>query len=59
MEPRTEEFLDKVRGEFGLKERRVKEAAELLKDWVQLQPHLPKETGELDKESLRSATPLQ
>ena len=45
MEPPTKEVLEKVRGEFGLNEQRVRDAVELLKDWIQLQPHLPKEIG--------------
>jgi len=45
MEPPTKEVLEKVRGEFGLNEQRVRDAVEHLKDWIQLQPHLPKEIG--------------
>jgi len=45
MEPPTKEVLVKVRGEFGLNEQRVRDAVEHLKDWIQLQPHLPKEIG--------------
>jgi len=45
MEPPTKEVLEKVRGEFGLNEERVRVAVENLKDWIQLQPHLPKEIG--------------
>jgi hypothetical protein len=45
MEPPSKEVLEKVRSEFGLNEQRVREAVELLKDWIQLQPHLPKEIG--------------
>jgi len=51
IEPPNEEVLEKVRREFGLNERRVREAVEHLKDWIQLQPHLPKEIGELDKDT--------
>jgi hypothetical protein len=47
MEPPSKEVLEKVRGEFGLNERRVREAVEHLKDWILLQPHLPKEIGTL------------
>jgi hypothetical protein len=46
IESPTEEVLEKVWGEFGLNERRVREAVEHLKEWIQLQPHLPKEIGE-------------
>jgi hypothetical protein len=45
MEPPSKEVLENVRSEFGLNEQRVREAVELLKDWIQLQPHLPKEIG--------------
>ena len=45
IEPPSKVLLEKVRSEFGLNEERVKEAIELLKDWIQLQPHLPKEIG--------------
>ena len=45
METPTREVLEKVRGEFGLNEQRVRETVKHLKDWIQLQPHLPKEIG--------------
>jgi len=45
MEPPSKLVLEKVRGEFGLNEQRVRDAVEHLKDWIQLQPHLPKEIG--------------
>jgi len=45
MESPSKEVLEKVRGEFGLNEQRVRDAVEHLKDWIQLQPHLPKEIG--------------
>ena len=45
MEPPTKEVLEKVRGEFGLNEQRVRDAVEHLRDWIRLQPHLPKEIG--------------
>ena len=56
MEPLTKEVLEKVRGEFGLKEQRVREAIEHLKDWIQLQHHLPKEIGRFDKDSVNCTT---
>ena len=43
MEPPSKEVLQKMRGEFGLNEQRVRDAVEHVKDWIQLQPHLPKE----------------
>jgi len=45
IEPPSKEVLEKVRSEFGLNEQRVRDAVELLKDWIRLQPHLPKEIG--------------
>ena len=45
IEPPSKELLEKVRGEFGLNEQRVRNAVEHLKDWIQLQPHLPQEIG--------------
>ena len=58
MEPPTEEVVEKVRGEIGLNERRVREAVEHLKEWIRLQPHLPKEIGESDKDNLHIVTPV-
>jgi len=45
IEPPSKELLEKVRSEFGLNEQRVRDAVEHLKDWIQLQPHLPQEIG--------------
>ena len=45
MKPPSNDVIEKVRGEFGLNEQRVRDAVEHLKDWIQLQPHLPKEIG--------------
>jgi hypothetical protein len=45
IKPPSKETLERVRGEFCLNEERVREAVEHLKDWIQLQPHLPKEIG--------------
>jgi len=45
-----------VRSEFGLNEERVRDAVEHLKDWIQLQPHLPQET---DTFSLRRCEHVQ
>ena len=41
-EPPSKEVLEKGRGEFDLSERQVRDAVQLLKDWIELQPHLPK-----------------
>jgi hypothetical protein len=56
IEPPSEELLEKVRSEFGLNERRMREAVEHLKDWIQLQPHLPKEIGMFGKDNVNSTT---
>jgi len=45
IETPSEEVLERVISEFGLNEQRVSKAAEHLKNWIQLQLHLPKETG--------------
>jgi hypothetical protein len=50
MESPSKEVLEDVWSEFGLNEQRVREAVELLKDWIQLQPHLPKEIGTFGKD---------
>jgi hypothetical protein len=47
IKPPSKEILERVRGEFSLNEERVREAVEHLKDWIQLQPHLPKEISKL------------
>jgi hypothetical protein len=54
----TDEVLEIVRGEFGLNGRRVEEAVEYLKEWLQLQAHLPREIGESDKDTLHNITPI-
>ena len=56
MELLTKEVLEKVRGEFGLNEQRVREAIEHLKDLTQLQHHLPKEIGTFDKDIVNCTT---
>jgi len=56
IEPPSKEVLEKVRGEFGLTEQRVRDAVEHLKDWIQLQPHLPKETGAFGQNAVNKPT---
>ncbi|XP_069699161.1 alpha-tocopherol transfer protein-like isoform X1 [Periplaneta americana] len=46
------EVKEKIWAEYGLDERSIKEAVEMLKDWLQLQPHLPKEEGSLHEARL-------
>jgi hypothetical protein len=40
--PPSKEIIEHVRAEFGLDERSIKEAVEMLKEWLFLQPHLRK-----------------
>jgi hypothetical protein len=56
IEPPSKEVMEKVRGEFGLNERRVREAVDHLKDWLRLQPHLPKEIGKFVTDTVNSTT---
>jgi hypothetical protein len=56
IQPPSEEVLEKIRSEFGLNVRRVREATEHLKNWIELQPHLPKEVGKFGKETVNSTT---
>ena len=57
IQPPSKQILEKVRSEFGLNEQRVREAIEHLKDWIQLQHHLPKEIGTFDKDTVNSTNP--
>jgi hypothetical protein len=43
--PPSKEIIEQVREEFGLDGRRIKEAVDMLKDWLFLQPHLQKVGG--------------
>jgi len=43
--PPSKETVERVRTEFGLDERSIKEAVDMLKEWLLLQPHLPKVGG--------------
>jgi hypothetical protein len=43
--PPSKEIIKRVRANFGLDDRGVKESVEMLKEWLQLQPHLPKVDG--------------
>jgi hypothetical protein len=49
IEPPSEEVLERVRSEFGLKDQRARESVEHPKDRIQLQPHLPQEFVHLAK----------
>ncbi|XP_069699164.1 alpha-tocopherol transfer protein-like [Periplaneta americana] len=46
------DVIEKIWQEYGLDERSIKEAVEMLKNWIQLQPHLPKEEGSLHEARL-------
>jgi len=52
IKPPSKEVLETVRMEFNLNEMRIGEAVNQLKDWIQFQPHLPKDIGELDKNTV-------
>jgi len=39
------EIIEQVRAEFGLDDESIKEAVVMLKEWLFLQPHLPKVVG--------------
>jgi hypothetical protein len=41
----NKEIIQHVRAEFGLDERSIKEAVNMLKEWLSLQPHLRKVGG--------------
>jgi hypothetical protein len=43
--PPTKEVMERVRAEFGLDEEGIKQATQVLKDWLQQQPHLPHDCG--------------
>ncbi|KDR19511.1 Alpha-tocopherol transfer protein-like [Zootermopsis nevadensis] len=43
MEPPSKEVREKVRSVFGLNDKIIKESIQQLKEWLELQPHLPKE----------------
>lgn len=43
--PPSKEIIERVRAEFGLDEKSIKEAVDMLKEWLLLQPHLPKVDG--------------
>ncbi|KAJ9585065.1 hypothetical protein L9F63_020591 [Diploptera punctata] len=51
----TPEVIHHVRKELGLDEKAVKEAVEGIKEWLELQPHLPKEEddGRLERWLIR------
>jgi len=56
IEPPSKVAGQKVGIEFGLNERRVGEAVEHLKDWIQLQQHLPKEIGTFGQNTVNRPT---
>ncbi|XP_069680236.1 alpha-tocopherol transfer protein-like [Periplaneta americana] len=41
--PATKEIKERVRNQFGLNEQSIREAVQMLRDWLELQPHLPHE----------------
>lgn len=61
--PPSKEIIEKVRAEFGLEDQSIKEAVDMLKEWLLLQPHLPKvdvpDDGRLERWLIRSKNSLQ
>jgi hypothetical protein len=43
--PPTKETMERVRAEFGLDEEGVKQAIQVIKDWLKQQPHLDHDCG--------------
>jgi hypothetical protein len=43
--PPSKEVLEHVRAEFGLDEEGMKQAIQMVKDWLKQQPHLPHDCG--------------
>jgi hypothetical protein len=43
--PISKETKDKTLAKAGLDEQRIKETVEILKEWLQKQPHLPQDYG--------------
>ncbi|XP_069680231.1 retinol-binding protein pinta-like [Periplaneta americana] len=43
LSPATKDIKKRVRSEFGLNEQSMKEAVQILRDWLEFQPHLPQE----------------
>ena len=43
--PVSQDVIKKVRKSLNLDEKRIQEALKGIKDWLELQPHLPKENG--------------
>jgi len=41
----NKEIVKRVWAEFGLNERSIKEAVDMIKEWLKLQPHLPNVDG--------------
>jgi len=45
IEPPSKEVQEKVRSQFGLNDKVIKESVDHLRKWLECQPHLPKEIG--------------
>ncbi|KAJ9583064.1 hypothetical protein L9F63_022586 [Diploptera punctata] len=41
-----QQLIENIWSEFGLNEQRIKEAVEILNEWLEQQPHLPRETDD-------------
>jgi hypothetical protein len=44
--PPSKEVIERVRAEFGLDEAGMKQAVQVVKDWLKKEPHLPHDCGE-------------
>jgi hypothetical protein len=45
METVSNEIIDAVRKKAGLDEKKIRRAVDVIKDWLQQQPHLPHQYG--------------
>jgi hypothetical protein len=41
----SKEMKDKIREKAGIDEKRIKEVVQILKEWLETQPHLPQDYG--------------
>jgi hypothetical protein len=46
----SKEIREKVRAKAEINEERIQEAVKILKEWLELQPHLPKDYGKQIKQ---------
>jgi len=46
----NKETVKRIWAEFGLNERRIKEAVDMIKEWLKSQPHLPDMNGKYSEQ---------